>query len=465
VDPLTPNSGATVELREVGVAFSASRLVITIQNVPLALVNDLTAAGILSDRLTATTSLATVGFSLKIGGGFSIGDGSFFIVGQENFAIDGTLLGISQNTVSIQLDVRDPAVLFSISPGDFELLQGTTVLATGTLTGDGGTLTAGSLPVLGLNVVVNAAAPGPVAPLCIAPCVDPVVGPIEAFTGNLIELRNGGAVIPAAEIAVSNRPVPQRFDIGIFNVPASFVTNVSGLLADTNNVIGLNSEVGVAGFSAEFATSNPGTTIFGAEAFQALAQEDPITGAPFQDRLMIGLTLLAPALDGLFPSTLTVRSGDSILAVFILDANGNALAQIPGLISVGDAAALFGTPIANNASPVNAATAPTAGTHPATNTLQVTGTVGANEFVLVTDANNQTLGSGFADDKGAITIVSKNLYSGLYPREGDTIFLTTSGGDALRLVVEVLALPVPALGAGGVALLAAALGVIARIFG
>ncbi len=465
VDPLTPNSGATVELREVGVAFSASRLVITIQNVPLALVNDLTAAEILSDRLTATTSVATVGFSLKIGGGFSIGDGSFFIVGQENFAIDGTPFGISQNTVSIQLDVRDPAVLFSISPGNFELLQGTTVLATGTLTGNGGTITAGSLPVLGLNVVVNAAAPGPVAPLCTAPCVDPVVGPIEAFTGNLIELRNGGAVIPAAEIVVSNRSVPQRFDIGIFNVPASFVTNVSGLLADTNNVIGLNSEVGVAGFSAEFATSNPGTTIFGAEAFQALAQEDPITGAPFQDRLIIGLTLLAPAIDGLFPSTLTVRSGDSILAVFILDANGNALAQIPGLISIGDAAALFGTPIANNAPPVNAATAPTAGTHPATNTLQVTGTVGANEFVLVTDANNQTLGSGFSDDKGAITIVSKGLYSGLYPREGDTIFLTTSGGDALRLVVKVLALPVPALGGGGVALLAAALGVIVRIFG
>ena len=190
---------------------------------------------------------------------------------------------------------------------------------------------------------------------CIAPCLDPAVGAVEAFLGNAADLSGAGLSVEFANVS---RPAGARFDIVITDVPRDLFTNTSGQLGDglTDDVGALTGqngtglgefagcgaglicpgdEVGVDGFSATFSTAS-GDVVFDRNNAQIVAQEDfaadgvTVTGAR-QDVTWLLFSIRSADVVPLSPSTVTVRQGATTLATFEL-INSSALDDAQGVI-------------------------------------------------------------------------------------------------------------------------------------
>jgi len=210
---------------------------------------------------------------------------------------------------------------------------------------------------------------------CAAPCVDPLLGPLELFLGTGTELVGLPVTFDNA-----SRPALARFDIVIPNVPRSLFTNLFGQMGDgltdeLGNVTGSpgtglgeftgcgpatppagsgvseicpGDEVGFSGCVATFHT-DAGPIEFGTNNVQVVAQEilDLATGdvlGAAQDVVWTLWSIRAGEVVPLSPAVVTVECGPVRLATFQIEGN-SAVDDAQGVTSVGiDNGCVDGTP-------------------------------------------------------------------------------------------------------------------------
>ncbi|MEO2135929.1 MAG: hypothetical protein ABGY28_00525, partial [bacterium] len=186
---------------------------------------------------------------------------------------------------------------------------------------------------------------------CVAPCLDPVLGPVEKYLGDATDV----AALPILFGNVGSAALP-RFDIVMANVPRDLFTNVHGSFGDqlTDSTgqglvdgqgaplpgIGLGEdpscspplicagdEVGLDGFEATFITPTE-TIVFDANNVQIVAQEnlDPVSGdllGASQDLVWVLWSIRFDEVAPLSPSRLVISSRGVRLASFRLEGDAS----------------------------------------------------------------------------------------------------------------------------------------------
>jgi len=186
---------------------------------------------------------------------------------------------------------------------------------------------------------------------CVAPCLDPVLGPVEKYLGDATDV----AALPILFENVGNASLP-RFDIVMANVPRNLFTNVHGSFGDqltdaagqgltdgggapllgaglgedpscSSPLICAGDEVGLDGFEATFFTPT-GIILFDANNVQIVAQEnlDPVSGDPLgvsQDLVWVLWSIRFDEVAPLSPSRLVISSRGVRLAAFRLDGDAS----------------------------------------------------------------------------------------------------------------------------------------------